>query len=241
MMIEARHLVKNFSSRRVLRGLDLVVNPGEIVALIGMNGAGKTTLMRILSTLSNPDAGRLLLNGIPVRENAVEVRRQIGAVLHAPMLYSNLTAAENLRFYCRLFDLPDADERIRTSLEAVNLAARGSDLVRTYSRGMQQRLAIARALIHQPRVLFMDEPYTGLDQASAVRLDGLMREFAHNGGAVLLATHDLERIFQAATRVDILHQGRIALSTPVSEETLAQLTEKYRQVTSATGAAGARA
>ena len=171
MRIEARHLVKNFGSRRVLRGLDLVVNPGEIVALIGMNGAGKTTLMRILSTLSNPDAGRLLLNGIPVRENAVEVRRQIGAVLHAPMLYSNLTAAENLRFYCKLFDLKDADERIRASLETVNLAARGSDLVRTYSRGMQQRLAIARALIHQPRVLFMDEPYTGLDQASAERLD----------------------------------------------------------------------
>lgn len=241
MMIEAHHLVKNFGSRRVLRGLDLLVNPGEIAALIGMNGAGKTTLMRILSTLTTPDAGRLLLNGLPVRENPVEVRRQIGAVLHAPMLYSNLTAAENLHFYCRLFDLPGADARIRTSLEAVNLSARGSDLVRTYSRGMQQRLAIARALIHQPRILFMDEPYTGLDQNSAERLDDLMREFARNGGTVLLATHDLERIFQAATRVDILHQGRIAQSTPVSEVTLAQLAEKYHQVTAPPATAGARA
>lgn len=230
-MIEASNLVKNFGNRRVLRGLDLAAGPGEIVALIGMNGAGKSTLMRILATLSRPDAGKLFLGGVSVKEKPIEVRRKIGVVLHAPMLYGNLTGEENLRFFCRLFDLPNPEERINTVLTSVNLVQRSSDLVRTYSRGMQQRLSIARSLLHEPQLLLMDEPYTGLDQTSSERLDLLIKDYARNGGTVLLATHDLQGMFQVATRVDILHQGRIAFSTPVDELTTSHLAEQYRKIT----------
>ncbi len=230
-MIEAINLVKNFGNRRVLRGLTLSASPGEIVAIIGMNGAGKSTLMRILCTLSLQDAGKVQFNGLSVKEQPAEVRRQIGVVLHSPMLYGNLTGEENLRFFCRLFDLQDAADRIEYVLAAVNLGQRRRDLVRTYSRGMQQRLSIARALLHNPRFLLMDEPYTGLDQTSAEGLDLLLKGYATGGGTVLLATHDLGRIPGIASRVDMLHQGKIANSASMHELSPELLAERYREVT----------
>jgi len=230
-MIEAINLVKNFGNRRVLRGLTLSASPGEIVAIIGMNGAGKSTLMRILCTLSLPDAGKVQFNGLSVKEQPAEVRRQIGVVLHAPMLYGNLTGEENLRFFCRLFDLQDAADRIEDVLASVNLGQRRRDMVRTYSRGMQQRLSIARAMLHNPRFLLMDEPYTGLDQTSAEGLDQMLKGYATGGGTVLLATHDLGRIPGVASRVDMLHQGKIAFSAAMHELSPELLAERYREVT----------
>src|SRR5258708_3593369 len=166
-MIETRSLKKSFGLRPVLRGVDLEVAPGECLALMGPNGAGKTTLLRILATLSKPSAGAVIVAGLPLPAAAGQVRRRLGVVAHQTLLYSDLTAEENLQFYARLYGLADARPRIAAVLEQVGLAHRRHDLVRTFSRGMQQRLAIARALLHDPEVLMFDEPDTGLHPQAA--------------------------------------------------------------------------
>lgn len=230
-MLQAVNLYKSFGNRRVLQGLNLTMEPGEIVALIGVNGAGKSTLLRILSTLSRPEAGRVCLNGMPVDRDPVHSRRQIGVVLHAPMVYGSLTGRENLRFFCRAFALVDSDQRISHVLEEVNLTPRADDLVRAYSRGMQQRLSIARALLHDPEFLLMDEPLTGLDDDSVLRLRAFLKFAAQQGKSILFATHDLEHACGFASRVDILHQGTIRDSRSVEKLTPEKLREHFRKVT----------
>lgn len=232
-MLAAFNLTKTFGNRTVLRGLSLSIAPGEIVSLIGVNGAGKTTLLRILSYLTRADLGQVQFNNIGTQSDPIAYRRQIGVVLHAPMIYSNLTARENLRFFSRLYQLPQVEERIDELLVLVNLRSRADDLVRTYSRGMQQRLSIARALLHDPACLLLDEPYTGLDQDSAEVFESLIQQASSVGKMVLLATHDLEKACRAGTRIDLLHQGRIALSQPRSDLTPEGLAQLYREVTGA--------
>lgn len=230
-MLKAVNLTKSFGNRKVLRGLSITIEPGEIVSLIGMNGAGKTTLLRILSDLTRADIGQILFNNVTARANPAEYRRRIGVVLHAPMLYANLTARENLHFFSRLYQLSRPEERIDDMLQLVNLRSRADDLVRTYSRGMQQRLSIARALLHAPPCLLLDEPYTGLDQDSSAVFEALIRQAASEGKMVLLATHDLDKACRASTRIDLLHQGRIALTQPRADLTPDNLVRMYREVT----------
>ena len=211
-MIETRSLKKSFGLRPVLRGVDLAVAPGECLALMGPNGAGKTTLLRILATLSKPTAGLVRVAGLPLPVAAGEVRRRLGVVAHHPLLYSDLTADENLEFYARLYGLRDYARRIAAVLEQVGLAARRHDLVRTFSRGMQQRLAIGRALLHDPQVMMFDEPYTGLDPQAADMLDQVLAEARRAGHTTLLTTHDLARALALADRVAILARGVIVFS-----------------------------
>lgn len=233
-MLKALNLYKSFGPRRVLRGLNLTVAAGEIVALIGMNGAGKSTLLRILSTLTKPEAGTITLNGISARVDPMGIRSQIGVVLHAPMLYGNLTGRENLKFFCRAFGVVNAEIQIERVLEEMNLTNRSGDIVRTYSRGMQQRLSIARAILHHPQYLLMDEPFTGLDEDSILRLNSFLKRSAQAGISILFATHDLEHACGLATRVDILHEGTIKGSHSNSGNTPENLRERYRQVISPT-------
>ncbi len=230
-MLKAANLTKSYGNRKVLRGLSISVEPGEIVSLIGMNGAGKTTLLRILSDLTRADIGQVLFNNIPSRSTPSEYRRQIGVVLHAPMLYGNLSARENLRFFSRLYQLPHAEERIDELLQMVNLRSRADDLVRAYSRGMQQRLSIARALLHDPACLLLDEPYTGLDPDSSVVFESLILHVAADRKMVLLATHDLEKACRTSTRIDLLHQGKIAFTQPRTDLTPEGLGTSYREIT----------
>jgi heme exporter protein A len=211
-VIETRALRKSFGLRPVLRGVDLEVAPGECLALLGPNGAGKTTLLRILATLTKPTAGLVRVAGLPLPEAAGEVRRRLGVVAHHTLLYSDLTALENLQFYARLYALAGAGPRIGAVLEQVGLAARRHDLVRTFSRGMQQRLAIARALLHDPEVLMLDEPYTGLDPQAADMLDDVLAAARRDGRTALLTTHDLPRALALADRVAILARGVIVFS-----------------------------
>ncbi len=211
-MIQTRALKKSFGLRPVLRGVDLEVAPGECLALMGPNGAGKTTLLRILATLSKPTAGAVQVAGLPLPAAAGAVRRRLGVVAHPTLLYGDLTARENLEFYARLYGLPDAPPRIAAVLEQVGLAQRRHDLVRTFSRGMQQRLAIARALLHDPQVLLFDEPYTGLDPHAADMLDDVLREARRSGRTMLLTTHDLARALALADRVAILAHGVITFT-----------------------------
>ena len=150
-MIEVKKLVNRFGLKTVLRGLDFQVQEGEFVALLGPNGAGKTTFLRILASLSRPSLGEIRIAGYALPAQAAAVRRQLGVVSHMPLLYGDLTAEENLRFFGRMYDVGHLDQRISEVLELVGLSARRRDLVRTFSRGMQQRLAISRAVLHDRR------------------------------------------------------------------------------------------
>jgi heme exporter protein A len=165
------------------------------------------------------------VGGWELPREADAVRAQIGLVSHKPLLYDNLTAYENLLFFCRLYALDDQDGRIKRGLERVGLAKRSADLVRTYSRGMLQRLSIARALLHQPDVLLMDEPYTGLDVDAAATLDSLMRDAHAEGHTILMTTHELERAATLATRAVILSRGVIGYDTPMTADIVARYVE----------------
>ena len=209
-MIEIRGLVKSFGHKAVLRGIDLEVADGQFLTLVGPNGAGKTTLIRILATLSKATSGAVLMNGFDLADEFVDIRKSIGLVSHQTLLYGDLTPDENLRFYGQMYDVPDLEDRIGVVLQQVGLEGRRHDPVRTFSRGMQQRLAIARAILHQPSVLLLDEPDTGLDQHAAEMLHELLATVGTKGRTVLMTTHNLERGLSMGDRVAILAKGRIA-------------------------------
>ena len=228
-MIQVRKLVKRFGMKAVLRGLDFEVAEGEFVALIGPNGAGKTTFLRILASLSRPSLGEVTIAGYRLPAEAAAVRHSLGVVSHQPLLYGDLTAEENLRFYGRLYSVDGLERRIDTVLETVGLAARRRDLVRTFSRGMQQRLAIGRAILHDPGVLLFDEPHTGLDQDACDMLDGLLRTVSGQGRTVVMTSHDLARVEDLASRFDVLARGVIAASAPRAALQGANLLDFYRR------------
>ncbi|HUH98234.1 MAG TPA: heme ABC exporter ATP-binding protein CcmA [Anaerolineales bacterium] len=211
-MISVHKLVKRFGLKTVLRGVDFEVQPGEFVALLGPNGAGKTTFLRILASLARPSLGTVSVAGYRLPDQAAAVRARLGVVSHLPLLYGDLTAEENLRFFGRMYGIPGRAARITEVLEMVGLASRRGDLVRTFSRGMQQRLAIGRAVLHDPDVMLFDEPYTGLDQDASAMLDEVLRSVAAEGRTVVMTSHDLLRAEELATRFDILSRGVIAAS-----------------------------
>lgn len=215
-LIEIEGLIKAYDILPVLRQLNLNIQRGEFVALLGPNGSGKSTLLRLLAGLSSPTGGVIRVGGWTIPDEAAAVRPQIGMVSHQSLLYDNLTARENLRFFARLYQLQDSAARIDTLLEQVGLHRRGDSLVRTFSRGMQQRLSIARALLHAPDVLLFDEPYTGLDQDAAHTLDHLLRQAHSEGRTILMTTHDLERVPRLASRVVILSRGVVSYDAPTT-------------------------
>lgn len=228
-MITVHKLIKRFGLKTVLRGMDFSVEPGEFVALLGPNGAGKTTFLRILSSLSRPTLGSVSIAGYSLPGQASAVRRRLGVVSHLPLLYGDLTAEENLRFYARMYDIPIADMRISAVLDLVGLISRRRDLVRTFSRGMQQRLAIGRAVLHDPEVMLFDEPHTGLDQDACLMLDTVLREVAARGRTVVMTSHDLARVADLASRFDVLSRGVIAASVQRSQIEPDNLLAFYRQ------------
>lgn len=209
LMVEVHNLVKSFGPRSALAGVDLLVEEGEFLTLVGPNGAGKTTLLRVLATLTRPTSGTVRIAGLDLARAGDRARRRIGFLSHRTLLYDDLTAEQNLRFYARMYDLQGDTERIPYLTERVGLTARRHDLVRTFSRGMQQRLAVARAVLHQPQVLLLDEPYTGLDPNAAQVLTELLAELAGEGCIVLLTTHNLERGLAVGRRVAVLARGRL--------------------------------
>ncbi len=227
--IEVRNLVKRFGLKTILRGLDFEVQTGEFVALLGPNGSGKTTFLRILASLSRPSLGEVRVAGHRLPQQAEAVRARLGVVSHLPLLYGDLTAEENLRFYGRMYGVLHLVERIDEVLKLVGLEARRRDLVRTFSRGMQQRLAIGRAVLHDPQVMLFDEPYTGLDQDASAMLDEVLGSVAAQGRTVVMTSHDLLRAEDLATRFDILSRGKIAASAYRRELGRSNLLSFYQQ------------
>lgn len=228
-MIVVKKLVKRFGLKTVLRGVDFQVQPGEFVALLGPNGAGKTTFLRILASLSRPSFGEVNVAGYGLPQQAAQVRARLGIVSHLPLLYGDLSAEENLLFYARLYGIPNSSTRITEVLKMVGLENRRRDLVRTYSRGMQQRLAIGRAVLHGPDVMLFDEPYTGLDQDASSMLDDVLQTVAAQGRTIVMTSHDLTHAEQLATRFDILSRGVITASTTRRQLKKSNLLTFYKQ------------
>jgi len=226
-MIKVRKLVKAFGSRVVLRGINLDIAPGEFVTLLGANGAGKTTLMSIIATLGRATAGQVTIGGLDTHQHAAHIRRYIGLVSHKTLLYDDLSGEQNLRFYARMYDVPDPAARIETVLRQVGLWGRQKDPVRTYSRGMQQRLAIARAILHNPPILLLDEPDTGLDQQATSMLGDLLAAVGTSQRTVLMTTHNLERGLSLGSRVLVLANGKIAHDSPRDSVSVGELRERF--------------
>jgi heme ABC exporter ATP-binding subunit CcmA len=220
-------LVKDFGYHRVLQGLNLAVDYGDFLTILGPNGAGKTTLLKILATLIRPTSGRVLVAGLDPGTQSREIRRHIGVVGHHTLLYGDLSAYENLRFYGRMYDVPDLEERIAGLLHFVGLYHRGHDRVRTFSHGMQKRLTIARALLHRPRILLLDEPEAGLDREAARSLWELLRTYSEGETAVVMTTHNMERALDAGNRLTILSKGRIVFDQPRKSLVIENLEEIY--------------
>ena len=221
--ISAAGVRKDYGDRAVLRGIDFSVGWGEIAVLFGANGAGKTTLLRILAGLARPDAGSVHIADRPMGRTGGSARRIAGFAGHQTMLYNDLTCRENLDFYCKLYGVADPKHRIARVLEQLNLSDRAHRRIRTLSHGMQKRLSIARAILHQPAVLLLDEPESGLDTASASALGEFLRQWAAGGKSALLTTHNAEIGLAWAGRALALAGGQVAYDAPADAATSSEL------------------
>ena len=225
--VEARHLSKVFGSRKAVDDVSFELPEGSFLSIFGPNGAGKTTLLRVLSTLARPTDGEALVAGIDVREEPDEAREHIGLISHQPMLYPDLTAEENLLLYAKLYGVEGPEARVAELLDAVGLTHRKLDLVRTFSRGMTQRVSIARALVHDPDVVFLDEPYSGLDPHAVDIFDGLI-ESVRGDRTFVMVSHDLAKGFAMCTHALVLARGRIVAFAPKAELDYDEFAELYR-------------
>jgi heme exporter protein A len=231
-LLEAVGLHRSFGAARVLRGVDVRVGPSEALAVVGPNGAGKTTLLRLLAGLMRPTRGEVRALGQRVEPSAPESRRAIGLLSHQSLLYDDLTIFENLVFAARLYGVADPKAAARQALEDVDLAARAEHRPRSLSRGMLQRAAIARALLHRPRVLLLDEPFTALDASAAERLRTHLAGWITQGNAMVIVTHHLAEAWELSTRVAVLSGGKWALEEPRSGE-LAAFLPRYHALSHA--------
>jgi heme exporter protein A len=225
-MIEIQGLAKYFGRFTALRDVRLEVGRGQFIALFGRNGAGKTTLLRILAGLSRPSAGTVMIR-TPEPRPPQAARGKLGYLSHNTALYGDLTALENLRFYAQLLGLPSGDGELEERIRSVGLAGRGRDPVRHYSRGMQQRLAIARAFLHDPEILLLDEPFTGLDQAGTEFLRRYLSGSRRRGKTCLMAIHDAALGHELADRLVVIDKGVVALDLEKNAVPLERFLEKY--------------
>jgi len=210
--LQAEDIRKTFGHFTALAGITLNVQRGEFLALFGRNGAGKTTFLKIAATLIRHTHGNLRIEGLDIREEPEQARRHIGFLSHNTYLYRDLNPVENLRFFARLYGLQKADERIEALLDRVGLRRRASDPVRSFSRGLHQRLGIARVMLHDPSLILLDEPYTGLDANAVDILNQLLDEARAGGKTIILTTHDLEQGLRGATRAVIIDRGKVVFA-----------------------------
>ena len=208
--IKVQGIRKHFGHLEALRGVDFELKQGEFLSLFGPNGAGKTTLIRILSALARPSSGSATVAGYDVMEADPKMRREIGVISHASFLYADLSPLENIRFYATLYGVEQVESRAIQVIDEVGLKPRMHDRVRTFSRGMLQRLSIARAIVHNPSILFLDEPYTGLDQHASEILKDQLQALHTDQRTILMTTHDFSRGLDMCDRVAIIVRGKLA-------------------------------
>jgi heme exporter protein A len=257
-MIKISGLSKSFGSFYALRDVNLEIQSGEFWMIVGPNGAGKTTLLKIIATLSQPSQGKIEINTVskinpgseqvennrshPARqtqstktgEGRLQIRKQIGFIGHQSFLYDNLTAEENLKFYARMYRLENAAERINKTLERVGLSERKNDLVRTFSRGMQQRLSIGRALLADPKIILLDEPFSGLDQSAIDNFIELFSSLVSPDRIIIMTTHNLQIGLQLASHYLVITRGKIIAKGLSHETEYVQFKELYKKLTGET-------
>lgn len=224
--VQVENVEKWFGHTVALRGVSLTVHPGDFVVFLGRNGAGKSTLLRVIARIVKPNAGRVSVCGIDVLKNPENIRSRLGFVAHSSFLYRHLTAFENLLFYAKLYQMRHPESRILETLHWVGLEKQAHRQMSGFSRGMQQRLAIARAVLHGPDILLLDEPFTGLDFEAAELLGQWLKDFVGNQKTVIMATHDLEQGLEGAGRWAIVEHGRIVEEM---REDCVSVREKYKR------------
>lgn len=226
--IEAKDLRKRFGATIALRGISLTVGRGTSVALFGSNGSGKTTLLRLLAGLTRPTGGEVHIRGSDYRRSTAAIRRRIGVVSHHPYLYEDLTGEENLLFYGRIYGIPNLTKAVGAALNNAGLAGRSGDRVHTYSRGMQQRLALARATLHDPDILILDEPDTGLDNEAGQWLTEILAPEPDRQRSIVMATHDLRLGASTCERFLILAEGRVKFQADSAGLSFPEMEGLYR-------------
>jgi heme ABC exporter ATP-binding subunit CcmA len=229
-LLLTRDLTKTFGRFTALRSLSLEIPRGESLTIVGRNGAGKTTFLKIVSSIIRSYTGEVLISGKNLKTADEDTRRTIGFVSHESLLYKDLTVRDNLGFYARMYGVADRDRRIGEIIRRVDLEAKTDVLVRALSRGMKQRLSLARAFIHSPSILLLDEPFTGLDERASEILDSLLGEFKASGGTLVMVTHDIERGWKLADRVVVFEKGKVVHETSPRGSSFDAFRNEYRRI-----------
>jgi len=227
MMIEIKKLTKQADNKLILRGVDLSIKKGETVAILGPNGAGKSTLLKVLASLIKPTSGQVLMNGLELRKNQILIKKLLGYLPHSSLLYDHYSPLENLVFFGNIYGVKAVEQKARTLVKDVGLSFFLNEPVKNFSRGMIQRIAIARAIIHDPEILLLDEPHTGLDQRAIAILNNVILSMKEKGTTTLMVTHDFKQAAEICDRIIIVKNGKIVDDFRIQNDNLSFVTEKY--------------
>jgi len=226
-LVEFKNVTKKYGHIHAMRDVSLSINKGEFITIFGPNGAGKSTFLKLLCTMTSPSKGDISYEGIPLKKLADDFRSRFGVISHQPFLYSELSAMENLRFYAKLYGVENIEERIKVLMDKVELYKRRNDRVRGYSRGMLQRLSITRALLHDPDIVVLDEPYTGLDSHASAILTNILMELFGEEKTILMVTHNMKQGYDAASRLAIIKGGKLVFDRPKNEISVDDFEKEY--------------
>lgn len=229
-MIKINGLVKRIGDKTILRGIQLNIEKGQTVGILGSNGAGKSTLLKVLATIMKPTSGTVTIDGHDMKKEAIKVKQKLGYLPHASMIYDHLSPYENLKFFGSLYHVADLESRIPKLIDQVGLKLFTHEPVRSFSRGMIQRIAIARAIIHQPHILLLDEPHTGLDQSAIQILNQVIEEMKRDQVTTLMVTHDFLQAAKVCDRFIIIKGGKIADDFSIAEGDVSTLYARYKTI-----------
>lgn len=229
--ISVRKLKKSFGPTKVLKGIDLDCYFGQVLTILGPNGAGKTTLLRILATITRPDFGEIEVNGLNVKRQSTLVRNSIGFFAHAPMLYGDLTARENLTFFSRMFRIDEFDKRINALASQLGFRNQLDLRIRNMSHGQNRRVALARTLLHSPQILLLDEPESGLDQQARIHFQAIVESYRSDGRSIIMTTHEIERGLELGNRFVIINKGKLVFDRKEDDINLQSVRDAYGNLT----------
>ena len=229
-MIEIKKLTKQADNKRILRGVDLSIKKGETVAILGPNGAGKSTLLKVLATLIKPTSGRVVINEMDLKKNHIQIKKIMGYLPHSSLLYDHYSPLENLVFFGNIYDVKNVEQRAVELVKEVVLSFFLNEPVKNFSRGMIQRIAIARAIVHEPEILLLDEPHTGLDQGAISILNNVILSMKQKGTTTLMVTHDFKQAAEICDRIIIVKNGKIVDDFTIENQNLGFVSEKYEQL-----------
>jgi heme exporter protein A len=229
-MIEIKKLTKQADNKRILRGVDLSIKKGETVAILGPNGAGKSTLLKVLATLIKPTSGRVVINEMDLKKNHIQIKKIMGYLPHSSLLYDHYSPLENLVFFGNIYGVKNIEQRAVELVKEVGLSFFLNEPVKNFSRGMIQRIAIARAIVHEPEILLLDEPHTGLDQGAISILNNVILSMKQKGTTTLMVTHDFKQAAEICDRIIIVKNGKIVDDFTIENQNLGFVSEKYEQL-----------